>query len=93
MTDHLNVDPVMLDVIADRLMQTGDNIDTTGTSAPPRPDAGEATPMVSDMLVRLCAGAARLAADIRALGDRVAEAGRLYVSEDIAAGQDLHEVN
>lgn len=93
MTDHLDVDPVMLDAIADQLKRAGDNIDTTGKSAALRPDAGEATPMVSDMLARLCAGAAQLAADIHAVGDRVAEAGRLYMREDVAVGQDLYGVS
>jgi hypothetical protein len=93
MTDHLDVDPVMLDSIGDRLRAVGDNIDTTGKSAPLRPDAGLATPLVSDMVTRLCAAAARLAVDLHTLGDRVAEAGRTYAEEDLAAGQGLYGVS
>ncbi|MFC4069647.1 hypothetical protein [Actinoplanes subglobosus] len=93
MTDHLDVDLVMLDAIADRLDQAGAGVDSAGRFAPPQPDAGLATPMIADVLARLCAGAAQFAADMRAVSDRLAEAGRLYAEEDVAAGQSIYGAN
>lgn len=85
----LSVDAVLLDAIADRLNRAGDSVDATGASAPPPPDAGRGTAVVSDVLARLCAGAATLAGGLRGTGSRVAEANQLYAQEDFAAGQNL----
>ncbi|BCY06332.1 hypothetical protein [Actinoplanes sp. L3-i22] len=87
----LNVDVAVLDAIADRLIRVGDSVDTAGSSAPSPPDAGPGTPVVSDVLARLCAGAASLAESLRGTGSRVAEASRVYAQEDADAGQSLHE--
>lgn len=90
MTDHLSVDAELLGAIADQLARAGDDLDATGTSAPPPPDAGPATLLIADVLARLCGNAAQLAGDLRTAGSRVTEAGQLYAREDAASGQNIH---
>jgi hypothetical protein len=89
MTDRLDVDPALLDAIADRLTRAGAGVDATGSTAPPPPDAGLATALIADALARLCGNAGKLAGDLRTAGSRVAEANQRYAREDAAAGQSL----
>ncbi|MDI6099951.1 hypothetical protein QLQ12_15225 [Actinoplanes sp. NEAU-A12] len=89
MSDRLDVDPAMLDAIADQLTRAGANVDATGKSAPPPPDAGLATGLITGVLARLCGNAAQLAGDLRTAGSRVTEANQMYAREDAASGQSI----
>jgi hypothetical protein len=90
MTDRLDVDVPLLDAIAEQLTQAGDNVDRSGVSAPPPPDAGPGTAVIADVLARLCGGAAELSGTLRAAGSRVADASQRYAQEDAAGGQSIH---
>ncbi|KUL28588.1 hypothetical protein [Actinoplanes awajinensis] len=83
MIDQLQVDPALLESIADRLRRAGAALG--GIGEPPPLDAGEAAAATAELLATIAASTANLAGGLQTAAGRVADAGLLYQAEDRAA--------
>ena len=89
MAQDLDVDLVVLDAIAGRLVRAADALDAVGGTVPGMPDAGDVSAVMGAAIAHLTESTGNLALGMLGAGEQVGVARRAYAACDQASADSL----
>ena len=89
MTDRLGIDPVSLEGIANRARRTGDTPGATSNGTTAAPEAGDDTPIFTELLARHTPDATGRAQGLGLAATQIIRASQTYVTEELDIARNI----